>query len=35
MKERERIHTALGEFDAIRIVPNVWYVSDGEPQRGA
>ena len=30
VKERERIHTALGEFDAIKIVPDVWYVSDGK-----
>ena len=30
VKERERIHTALGDFDALRIVPDVWYVSDGK-----
>ncbi len=30
VKERERIHTALGDFDAWRIVPDVWYVSDGK-----
>ena len=35
VKERERIHTALGEFDAIKIVPDVWYVSDGKLRRGA
>ena len=30
VQQRERIHTALGDFDAIRIVPDVWYVSDGK-----
>ena len=30
VQERERIHTALGDFDAFRIVPDVWYVSDGK-----
>jgi len=30
VKERERIHTALGDFDAFKIVPDVWYVSDGK-----
>jgi hypothetical protein len=30
VQARERIHTALGDFDAIRIVPDVWYVSDGK-----
>jgi len=28
--KREKIHLALGDFDAWRIVPDVWYVSDGE-----
>jgi hypothetical protein len=27
---REKIHLALGDFDAWRVVPDVWYVSDGE-----
>lgn len=26
---REKIHLALGDFDAWRVVPDVWYVSDG------
>ena len=30
VKERERIHTVLGDFDAFKIVPDVWYVSDGK-----
>ena len=30
VQARERIHVALGDFDAIRIVPDVWYVSDGK-----
>jgi hypothetical protein len=30
VEERERIHLALGDFDAWRIVPDVWYVSDGK-----
>ena len=30
VQERERIHTALGDFDAFKIVPDVWYVSDGK-----
>jgi hypothetical protein len=30
VQARERIHTALGNFDAFRIVPDVWYVSDGK-----
>jgi len=30
VEKRERIHLALGDFDAWRIVPDVWYVSDGE-----
>jgi hypothetical protein len=30
VKERERIHTVLGDFDALKIVPDVWYVSDGK-----
>jgi Protein of unknown function (DUF3108) len=30
VQERERIHTVLGDFDALRIVPDVWYVSDGK-----
>ena len=28
--KREKIHLDLGDFDAWKIVPNVWYVSDGE-----
>jgi len=28
--KRETIHLSLGDFDAWRIVPDVWYVSDGE-----
>ncbi|MGB8684244.1 MAG: DUF3108 domain-containing protein [Candidatus Binatus sp.] len=28
--KREKIHLTLGDFDAWRIVPDVWYVSDGE-----
>jgi Protein of unknown function (DUF3108) len=28
--QREKIHLAMGDFDAWRIVPDVWYVSDGE-----
>ena len=28
--KRETIHLALGDFDAWRVVPDVWYVSDGE-----
>ena len=28
--KRETIHLDLGDFDAWKIVPNVWYVSDGE-----
>jgi hypothetical protein len=27
---REKIHLGLGDFDAWKIVPDVWYVSDGE-----
>ena len=27
--KREKIHLALGDFDAWRVVPDVWYVSDG------
>ena len=30
VQAREKIHTGLGDFDAIRIVPDVWYVSDGK-----
>ncbi len=30
VQARERIHTVLGDFDALRIVPDVWYVSDGQ-----
>jgi hypothetical protein len=30
VQERERIHTVLGDFDALKIVPDVWYVSDGK-----
>jgi hypothetical protein len=30
VEQREKIHLALGDFDAWRIVPDVWYVSDGE-----
>jgi hypothetical protein len=30
VEKRERIHLSLGDFDAWRIVPDVWYVSDGE-----
>ena len=30
VQERERIHTVLGDFDAFKIVPDVWYVSDGK-----
>ena len=29
VEKREKIHLALGDFDAWRIVPDVWYVSDG------
>lgn len=28
--KRETIHLGLGDFDAWKIVPDVWYVSDGE-----
>ena len=27
--KKEKIHLAIGEFDAWRIVPDVWYLSDG------
>ncbi|HEV2171749.1 MAG TPA: DUF3108 domain-containing protein [Candidatus Binatus sp.] len=27
--KREKIHLSLGDFDAWRVVPDVWYVSDG------
>jgi len=27
---REKIHLDLGDFDAWKVVPDVWYVSDGE-----
>src|SRR5579863_852462 len=30
VEKREQIHLALGDFDAWRIVPDVWYVSDGQ-----
>jgi hypothetical protein len=30
VEKREKIHLSLGDFDAWRIVPDVWYVSDGE-----
>ena len=30
VQERERIHTVLGDFDAFKIVPDVWYVSEGK-----
>ena len=30
VQKRERIHLDLGDFDAWRIVPDVWYVSDGK-----
>jgi hypothetical protein len=30
VEKREKIHLALGDFDAWRVVPDVWYVSDGE-----
>ena len=34
--KREKIHLDLGDFDAWKIVPDVWYVSDGAAaQRGA
>jgi Protein of unknown function (DUF3108) len=35
VQERERIHTVLGDFDAFKIVPDVWYVSDGKLRRQA
>ena len=28
--KREKIHLDLGDFDAWKVVPDVWYVSDGE-----
>jgi hypothetical protein len=28
--KREKIHLDIGDFDAWKIVPDVWYVSDGE-----
>ena len=28
--KRETVHLNLGDFDAWRVVPDVWYVSDGE-----
>ena len=30
VEQREKIHLALGDFDAWRMVPGVGYVSDGE-----
>jgi hypothetical protein len=30
VQRREKVHLALGDFDAWRVVPDVWYVSDGE-----
>ncbi|MGH7925401.1 MAG: DUF3108 domain-containing protein [Candidatus Binatus sp.] len=30
VERREKIHLALGDFDAWRVVPDVWYVSDGK-----
>ena len=30
VEKREKIHLSIGDFDAWRIVPDVWYVSDGE-----
>ncbi|MGA7873408.1 MAG: DUF3108 domain-containing protein [Candidatus Binatus sp.] len=30
VEQREKIHLATGDFDAWRVVPDVWYVSDGE-----
>jgi hypothetical protein len=30
VEDRERIHLSIGDFDAWRIVPDVWYVSDGQ-----
>lgn len=29
VEDREKIHLSLGDFDAWRIVPDVWYLSDG------
>ena len=29
VEKREKIHLSIGDFDAWRIVPDVWYVSDG------
>lgn len=29
VERREKIHLSIGDFDAWRIVPDVWYVSDG------
>jgi hypothetical protein len=29
VEKKEKIHLAIGDFDAWRIVPDVWYVSDG------
>ena len=30
VEKRERIRTGLGDFDAWRVIPDVWYVSDGK-----
>jgi hypothetical protein len=29
VQKREQIHLAMGDFDAWKVVPDVWYVSDG------
>ncbi len=35
VEKREKVHLSLGDFDAWRIVPDVWYVSDGALRRQA
>ena len=30
VEKREKLHLSIGDFDAWRIVPDVWYVSDGK-----
>jgi Protein of unknown function (DUF3108) len=30
VEKREKIHLSIGDFDAWRVVPDVWYVSDGK-----
>ncbi len=30
VEKQEKLHLSIGDFDAWRIVPDVWYVSDGE-----